>query len=75
MQLSVYLSEQDLTASAFAKKIKRHKATISRILRGETRPDLATMDRILSVTEGAVTPNDFFADVQPPTPKKRRRAA
>ena len=63
MQLSHYLSQNELTATAFAEKIGRHKSTVTRILRGEMRPDLDTMQRILDETAGQVTPNDFF-DVQ-----------
>jgi plasmid maintenance system antidote protein VapI len=60
MQLSEYLSINSLTATAFAQKIGRHKSTVTRMIKGNVRPDQETMQRILAVTDNQVTPNDFF---------------
>ena len=60
MRLADYLRREGLTASAFARRIGRSEATVSRILRGINRPDWSTLEAIRKATDGAVTPNDFF---------------
>ena len=60
MHLSQYLKENNLTATAFAERINRHKSTVTRILKGEMRPDPDTTDRIFEVTRGAVTASDLY---------------
>lgn len=60
MKLSAWLKLKDLTAQQFGERIDRAPSTITRLLRGESVPDKATMLRIVAETEGAVTPNDFF---------------
>lgn len=71
MHLSEYLSANDLTATDFAVKIKRHKSTVTRLVKRASRPDHDTMQRILDVTGGAVTPNDFFEAPAKSTNRKR----
>lgn len=60
MQLSQYLKEAKLTPGSFARQIGRHRSTVLRIVKGDFKPDLKTMERIIAATDGAVTPNDFF---------------
>lgn len=68
MKLSAWLKLKDLTAQQFGERIDRAPSTITRLLRGESVPDKATMLRIVAETEGAVTPNDFFdLPESPPT--------
>lgn len=59
MQLSEYLSQHNLTQKAFAALIDRDISTVSRLARGETRPDWSTVAAIEKATNGAVTANDF----------------
>lgn len=61
MTLDDYLRLTGETAEAFARRIERAPSTISRLRKGETRPDWATMDAIKRATDGQVTPNDFDA--------------
>ncbi len=60
MKLDQYLTQHDLTDAAFAEKVGRSQSSINRIRRGETRPDWKTMERIVEVTGGDVSPNDFL---------------
>jgi transcriptional regulator with XRE-family HTH domain len=60
MKLADYLASKEMTAQVFADSIGRAPSTVTRLLRGETVPDRATMLAIIDATSGAVTPNDFF---------------
>ncbi len=60
MKLNTYLSERGISYSAFAAEIGRAVSTVSRLARDETRPDWATMRRIVAATDGAVGPEDFL---------------
>jgi transcriptional regulator with XRE-family HTH domain len=60
MKLSDWLSREGLTALAFASRIERSHTTIGRLLKGETRPDWETLQRIHAATGGEVTANDFL---------------
>lgn len=60
MKLADYLMSKNLTLTVFAERIERSPATVSRIARGEQRPDWATIEAIRLATDGAVEPNDFF---------------
>lgn len=62
MKLDQYLSEHDLTDTAFAALIGRTQSSVSRLRRSETRPDWETLERIQAATNGAVTPNDFLPE-------------
>jgi transcriptional regulator with XRE-family HTH domain len=59
MTLDEYLTANKETAEAFAKRIGRATSTITRLRKGETRPDWGTADAITAATEGKVQPNDF----------------
>lgn len=60
MKLSEYMKTEGVTATAFAAKIGRSVATISRLARGLRAPDWPTMRAIAEATGGAVQPNDFY---------------
>lgn len=60
MKLSDWLKREGMTALAFAARIDRSHTTVSRILRGQTKPDWSTIERITAATDGAVTANDFY---------------
>lgn len=80
MKLADYLDAHGLTASAFAGKIGRSIATVSRIARGLHSPDWPTMRAIAEATSGAVQPNDFYdapaaEPRQPPAPEESPAAA
>lgn len=59
MTLDDYLRLTGETADSFARRIERATSTVTRLRKGETRPDWATMDAIKLATDGQVTPNDF----------------
>lgn len=61
MRLAQYLSREDLTQAAFAKKIGRSIATVSRIANGLQKPDTDTVLAIEDATRGAVR----FRDLMP----------
>lgn len=60
MKLAEYLSLSGLSDAQFANLIGRDRTSVSRLRRGETRPDWDTMQEIARHTKGAVTPNDFL---------------
>lgn len=60
MTLDQYLIDKDITDAAFAERIGRDPATVSRLRRGLTKPDWHTLDRIREATLGNVMPNDFL---------------
>lgn len=59
MKLSEYLTLKDLTATDFAKKAGLQVSTITRILRGERRPEWSTLSKIQKASGNKVRPNDF----------------
>ena len=65
MKLSDYISEKQTTASRFAGEVGVPVSTITRLLRGERRPGIDLVARITSVTDGAVTAEDFFQPAAP----------
>lgn len=48
------------TATGFAREINVSHSTVVRYLQGDRVPNSLTMQRIVKVTDGAVTPDDFF---------------
>jgi transcriptional regulator with XRE-family HTH domain len=70
MQLRAYLDDQRISADEFAKQIGVDPVSVHRYLRGVRRPKWSVMGRIMSVTDGKVTPNDF---VSASKTKRRRR--
>ncbi|MDO8534384.1 MAG: helix-turn-helix transcriptional regulator [Xanthobacteraceae bacterium] len=71
MHLADYLKHHDLTRAAFASKIGRSEATVSRIVRGINGPNRTTMRAIRDATGGKVTPNDFLPPSPPPSRPRR----
>ena len=62
MKLSDYLTQEGETITSFAKRIERSTSTVSRLVRGLTDPDGATVRRIAEATNNKVQPNDFYSD-------------
>jgi hypothetical protein len=60
MTLEEYLAQSKQDRFQFARLIGRSPEAVRRYLKGHRTPDRGTMARILLVTEGQVTPNDFF---------------
>jgi predicted transcriptional regulator len=60
MTLQEYLTEKNLKPSTFANSADIAPSIIIRILSGERKPSLATMQRIMVATDGKVTPNDYI---------------
>ena len=59
MKLIDYLHRENLTATGFAKRIEVPPSTITRLLTGQRSPRLDLLEKVMTGTEGAVTPNDF----------------
>ncbi len=62
MTLQEFLTEKSLKPSTFAKAAGIAPSTIIRILNGERKPSLATMQKIMAASEGMVTPNDYLVE-------------
>lgn len=60
MKLSSYLEQQKLTPAAFGKKIRVSRQAVDRYIAGQRIPQPKVMKRIAAVTDGVVTPNDFY---------------
>lgn len=62
MKLSDWLKTKDMSATAFAKKAELDVSTVTRVINGERRPEWGTLDKIMTATNGEVTPNDFIPE-------------
>lgn len=60
MTLDQYLTRNKMTATEMAQILGRAISTVTRIRKGEIKPDYSTIQEIVDVTGGRVTPNDFF---------------
>lgn len=60
MTLTQFLSSHGIADAAFAESIGVSRQALHRYKRGERRPEWDVLERIVRVTEGAVTPNDFI---------------
>lgn len=60
MTLHDYLELNGIKPSQLAKLAGVPAATITRVLRGERKPGLLLMEKIMQATNGYVTPNDFL---------------
>ena len=58
--LGHYIASNKIEPSAFAASIGTDPGNLSRILSGKQHPSAKLYRRILTVTNGQVTPNDFF---------------
>lgn len=72
MKLREWRQAQGLSMEQLGDLIGLTQSSVSRIENGKNRPEWGTLDRIVQVTDGAVTPNDF-ADL--PTPADEAAAA
>lgn len=61
MKLSQYIADQKLNDERFAKQVSASKSVVGKWRRGERIPSGIYMRRIVMVTNGAVTANDFFS--------------
>ena len=66
MKLDDWRKLRNLNQTELARLLGRTESTVSRLLNNRRRPDWATMQRIVEVTDGAVTPNDFLAEQPAP---------
>lgn len=62
MKLTAFRKEQNLTRAALADLIGVSGAAITRYEDQGRIPDSRVMKRIMEVTGGKVTPNDFYAE-------------
>lgn len=70
MTLASYLKSMGLTQAAFAAQIGTSRQNVSRWCEGVI-PRRADMLRLLAITEGKVTPNDFaLAPIAKPQPER-----
>lgn len=60
MTLDQYLTRNKMTATEMAQILGRAISTVTRIRKGEIKPDFDTIQEIVDMTDGRVTPNDFF---------------
>jgi antitoxin CcdA len=60
MKLQSYLVSQDYPAREFSRRLGVSPAAVARYASGKRIPSPAVMRRIVTETEGAVTPNDFY---------------
>jgi transcriptional regulator with XRE-family HTH domain len=60
MKLKQWRTERGLSASDLASKLHFSERAVIKWERGERRPRPDALAAISSLTEGAVTPNDFF---------------
>ena len=63
--LQKYIESKKLTQSDFAKLLGVSQATVSRYLEGVVIPSAKIMAEIVKITNGAVTPNDFYGITEP----------
>lgn len=59
MRLSEWLVQTDMTQKQFAGLVGVQQAGVSKWISGRARPDWRALDRIVAVTDGAVTASDF----------------
>lgn len=60
MDLKTYLAETGQTNTAFAELIGVSPMAVSRYVRRERRPRDEVLIKIREVTNGRITPNDFY---------------
>ena len=59
MKLKHYMEKNGLSCAAFGELIDVGFLTVWRYTSGKTTPPRKTMAKIIAVTKGKVTPNDF----------------
>jgi len=60
MRLKDWLAAKEIDFRMFGEMIDRTAEAVRRYANGERIPDRDTMPKIFSVTDGAVTANDFY---------------
>lgn len=63
MRLNDYLADKRMTAEEFAMALGVTSAALSRYVTGDRVPRPAIMRKIIDLTAGRVTPNDFICPV------------
>lgn len=61
MTLDEYLTAEKLTETVFAAKVGISQPHVGRLRKGRVWPQKDLLARIMIVTEGKVTPNDFLS--------------
>jgi len=62
MKLGAWITEQKLTHEGAAVLLEIDQVTVTRYVNGTRTPRKPIMERIVKVTGGAVTANDFMSD-------------
>jgi len=62
MKLTQYLKENSITPASFAEKVGVSSVSIHRYCVEDRTPKKEVMRAIAQITNGAVTPNDFFLE-------------
>lgn len=61
MTLAQYLHSKEMTEAAFAAHLNVSQVTVHRYIKGQRFPDRETILRISELTDGRVSPADWFA--------------
>lgn len=75
MTLTEWRKKHDLTMAQVADRLSITQPTISRIESGELWPGRPLAEKILELTDGAVTPNDFIKPAGEPSTEAQDTAA
>ncbi|MGB1918589.1 MAG: helix-turn-helix transcriptional regulator [Candidatus Puniceispirillales bacterium] len=70
MKLSNWLKKSNITVKQFAHDVDVSPSLVSRYAAGKYIPTRKTMMKIVEVTNGNVTPNDFFDIPNPNNPEQ-----
>lgn len=60
MKLQTYLDRNKISQSAMAKALGISAVAVHRYVRGTRLPEHAVLAKLLTLTDGQVTPNDFY---------------
>jgi predicted transcriptional regulator len=60
MFLENYIKDNGLTYESFGKLIGVSDAAVSRYVKGKRKPKPSIMSKIIKITQGKVTANDFY---------------
>lgn len=64
MKLLEYLAIEQTNPNAFARKLGVPNSTVHRWVHGQRKPSMSLLPRIERVTDGKVTPRDFYPAVE-----------
>lgn len=64
MKLAEYMEQSQKDDAEMAASLGVDRTTVMRLRTGRNRPSWAVADRLVEVTQGAVTPNDFVMPSQ-----------